>query len=303
MSAKVKQHWIPQFYLRYFAIPGFKNKGSARIWQLDVETHSLSTPKIRDVCEVEYLYSHIQKDGSRCFRIEDKLGDLENLIARMYPRVAEGFPDLEKDWGIKKLMALFLATIWLRHPEMQAKTTETHCRMVEFFESAPKDGSGMPAITHAIVEGKRIEIDDSGYDEWKSADQNELKVFFAEQIEFNAGRIAEVLIKKRWVFLCASDPVFLTSDKPLALTHPEKKTFGLGTADALLMFPISPRRVLWMTDREDGEGDGFYPFPSKEASHYNLVTIMNATALLLGQKPPDEHIREVEAWMEKISKG
>ena len=146
MSSPQNQHWLPQFYLRRFAVPGWRDKKNAKIWVMDTETGELEKRKVRDVAAAEFLYSHIKEDGARCFRVEKHLAELETMIARLYPRIAEGYPDLTAAWGMKKLAALFIATLLLRHPDVEANTHEMHRRMVQMYEAAPKDADGRPQV-------------------------------------------------------------------------------------------------------------------------------------------------------------
>ena len=287
------QHWLPQFYLRRFAVPGWRDKKNAKIWVMDSETGELQDRKIRDVAAAEFLYSHVKQDGARCFRVENHLAELETMIARLYPRIADGYPDLTSAWGMKKLSALFIATLLLRHPDMESDTHEMHRRMVGMYEAAPKGADGRPLVSHIFQDGKPFELDTSDYEEYKAADANRLKQMFADQIRPIARNITDLIFKKRWAFLCTDKPVFFTSDKPVIRQHHERKTFGIGTPGVHLWFPISPTRMLWMTDRIGDECDGFYPFPVAEATLLNAFTMANASRFLLSHEPPDERMMEV----------
>lgn len=300
MSKPHNQHWLPQFYLRRFAVPGWRDKKNAKIWVMDTETGELAERKVREVAAMEFLYSHIKKDGALCFRVEKHLADLETMIARLYPRIADGYPDLASAWGMKKLSALFIATLLLRHPDVETETHEMHRRMVDMYEAAPKGGDGRPLVSHIFQNGKAFELDTSDYEEYKAADANQLKQMFAGQIRPIARNITDLLFKKRWAFLCTDEPVFFTSDKPVIRQHHGRKTFGIGTPDVHLWFPISPTRMLWMTDRVGDECDGFYPFPVAEATALNAFTMANATRFLLSHAPPDDRMMEVGALADKL---
>jgi hypothetical protein len=295
------QHWIPQFYLRRFAIPGFRKKKNAKIWVTDFESGKLANGKIQEVAAIEYLYSHIKEDGKRCYRIESKLAELETTIAELYPHIAEGVPDLQKAWGIKKLTALFITTLLLRHPENVDETKQMHDFIVDIFEKTPNDASGNPQIPTIIHKGKEFKIDYSDYQKYKAADENYIKQLFTSLIESEAVPLAETLIKKRWVFFCSDKPVFFASDRPVVMRHFERQTYGLGTPGVHLFFPICPTRMLWMTDRVGDMPDGFFPLPTSEAVIFNFFTVANAT-LLFSHQNPDAQLKEIDAFM-KASDG
>ncbi|MDR3405707.1 MAG: DUF4238 domain-containing protein [Chthoniobacter sp.] len=287
MSHAQNQHWLPQFYLRRFAVPGWRNKKNAKIWVVDSETGELAERKIREVAATNFLYSHIKDDGTRCFRVEKKLAELETMIASLYPRIAEGYPDLSAAWGIKKLTALFIATLILRHPDAEVDTREMHKRMVAFYERLPKDAEGRPAVSHIFEGGKAHELDTSDYEEYKAADENRLKQMFAEQIQPSAVKMTDILFAKRWAFLCTDRPIFFTSDKPVMKQHAQLRNFGIRTAGVHLWFPVSPTRILWMSDRAADQPDGFYPLPLSEAASLNAMTMGHATRFLLSDEHPD----------------
>ena len=300
MSGPRNQHWLPQFYLRRFAVPGWRNKKNAKIWVMDTETGELDTRKVREVAALEFLYSHMKEDGSRCFRVEKDLAELETIIARLYPRIAEGYPDLSAGWGIKKFSALFIVSLMLRHPSMEAATQEMHRRIVDIYERVPKDASGRPLVSHIFQDGKAFELDTSDYDAYKTADENRLKQMFAEQIHPLAVKLTDELFNKRWAFLCTDEPVFFTSDRPVVKKHTELRKYGIRTPGVHLWFPVSPNRMLWMSDRNRDEPDGFYPLPTSEAATLNAMTMSNATRFLLSHESPDARMIEATSMMDEI---
>jgi hypothetical protein len=298
MSKARNQHWLPQFYLRYFAVPGYRRKKNAKIWLADIETDAVSEEKIQEVASAEFLYSHLRPDGSRSHEVDDKLGELESTVSQLYPRIAEGYPDLAAAWGIKKFASVFIASLMLRHPSMQEHTRNMHRRLVDAYESVPKDDNGLPQLTHLIVGGRAHEFDTANYDEYKNADENSLKKMFAEQIHPLAVDLSGHLFEKRWIFFCADSPVFFTSDKPVCMNHCERTTFGLRTPGVNLWFPLAPNRILWITDKQGTEPDGYYPLPVKMAVGLNLFTLSNAPNFLLCHKNPDPYLRDLDAYIE-----
>jgi hypothetical protein len=264
------QHWLSQFYLRRFAIPGFRRRKNAKIWIWPKDDSEPKEKKINDVCAAEFLYSHVGTDGNRCYRAERKLGELETLISRFYSRLSDGVPDLQQSQGMKKLFSFFLATLLLRHPDELEGTKETHRRMVAWYETLPKDAQGRPIVPEFEKEGQRYPFDNSRWEEYRDEDENGMVRMFAETIEKAAVAIAKQVFKKRWAFLCLDEPRLFTSDFPVVVKHPEKKIFGVGTPGVHMFFALSPMRMLHMTDR-DNNPDGFYPFPSEEAGRLQFL--------------------------------
>lgn len=78
MSGPRNQDWLPQFYLRRFAVPGYRDKKNAKIWVMNVETGEVASCKVRNVAAEDFLYSHVKPDGSRCFKVEKHLAEMES---------------------------------------------------------------------------------------------------------------------------------------------------------------------------------------------------------------------------------
>ena len=289
------QHWIPQFYMRGFAASGYRKAKNAKVWTMDVASGLTDKQKVRELGACEHLYSHIKADGTHCYQVEKKLAKLESIIARLYPRVAEGVPDLSEAWGIKKFVAVFIASLILRHPQEELRVRAFHRTIVDLIEPIPKDSNGQPKIDQIHVRGEVFPFDASSYDEYKAADENRLKQAFAEQIHPLAVQLSENLFSKRWCFLCADTPVFLSSDSPVVKQHTERANFGIGTAGVHIWFPISPYRMLWMMDRQPGEVDGFYPFPVTEAAGLNMFVLNHASRFILSHQDPDIPLSEIRA--------
>jgi len=260
---------------------------------MHAETGELKTKKVREVAAKEFLYSHVKNDKSRCFKVEKQLAEMETMVARMYPRIADGFPDLVAAGGIKKMLALFIVSLILRHPDSELATQATHRGLLELFEQAPKDSKGRPLISHFIQDGMKHAFDATEYEDYKTADENMIKQIFSEQIRPLAASLAEKLFTKRWVFFVCEQPVFFTSDKPVIQQHTEVRKYGLGTPGVHLWFPVTPYRMLWMCDRENVQSDGFYPLPEHEAAALNAFTMANATQFLLSHESPDARMQDV----------
>jgi Protein of unknown function (DUF4238) len=299
MSDPQNQHWLPQFYLRGFAVPGFRKRKNAKIWVWPKDDNEPLKSKVREICAKEFLYSHVRPDGSRCFRTEKKLAALETTISRLYPRIAEGFPNLEQAWGIKKLLSLFFGTLLLRHPDEFQGTKHTHRELVAWYETLPRDSLGRPIIPDYELEGTRYPFDASQWEEYRDANENAMTKMFAETIEANAVSLANEIYKKRWAFLCLDQPRLFTSDFPLVVKHPDRKIAGLGTPGVHLFFPVSPTRMLHMSDRENNS-DGFYPFPRDRAAELNFFTLGNSKQFILSHEQPAPMLEELDIFNTRL---
>ena len=93
---------------------------------------------ITKVAAQRFLYSPIRRDGERSFEIDERLTDLESTIAPVWSALATDAVDLTR-LSVRRIIALFVATLGLRHPATLSKRRDIHRRLNEFFEAGPKD--------------------------------------------------------------------------------------------------------------------------------------------------------------------
>ena len=279
----MKDHWLPQFYLREFAIPGFTRKQDAKIWVTDLDSETCSIQKIQNVAQEAHFYSFVDAKGKPSRRIDDKLTDLEDRASRAFRIIAKGSADLNKCSAMKHLLALFLATTLLRTPDQQRKTVKQHQQLRQRFNNAPKSSSGRPLVGYVFQGTLWVPLDTSDYHEWNKDDEETLKRLFSEQIEVLGKPLADQLFLKRWIIFQTDQPMFFTSDAPLVKIDDKGVPCGINSRDAMIFFPISPSRLLYMEDRKQGDLDGFCKMSLDKADNCNVVIGKNAQKSLFSQ--------------------
>ena len=247
-----KDHWLPQFYLRYFAIPGWVKKEHAEIWQTDLETGTCSRKKIRDVAYGTEFYSFDDSSGKWSRKVDDALTLLENRVAPFYAELVEGKRDPKTEPRRRSLIALLISTILWRTPDQEQKSAETHQRLQEIFNSVPKSSTGRPLVSYVFNGLLMVPVDTSDYHAWNRDDENTLKQIFAEHILELARDFAKKLFNKRWIILTTDKPVFLTTDSPFFKVDGDGVSCGVETPDAMIFFPLSPTHMLLMAERKAG---------------------------------------------------
>ena len=117
--------------------------------------------------------------------------------------------------------------------------------------------------------------------------------------------LAKVLLKKRWSVIVADEPVFVTSDNPVILDGPPDRNegFGFGTRGMTVTFPLSPKMLLHLSDRKNGENDGLYcplqgiaNMPGPPWAAFNWQVWVNASRLMLSPRPADVVLSEIVAF-------
>lgn len=282
MSVPKRQHWVPRFYLRYFATPESK-KGAEQVWIFHRKHED--GPKLASINNVavgKHLYSPRQPDGSRDVNLETKLCGLEGALAKLWPLLVNDFVDLGAE-GIRKGIALYLATQSLRHPDGQDWVGSFRQSLLNSVRDKPRDVDGRLPTTNFLVGGERITVDPDQWEELQTAGPEFDANHWVSLVETEAIGLAEILLAKRWSVVFIDEPLFVTSDYPFFVASPEHKRNQLGAHDAVIVFPLSPTRILCM-DEKDEPGNRYYPIPNSEADHYNLLTWVNTESFMISPR-------------------
>ncbi len=283
------QHWVPQFYLRYFATPDSRKSKTPQGWifsRHDADGDEQLT-NVRNVCGKRYLYSPPEANGERTWDLDDRLGDVETLLGQIWPALAEDFVSLQ-DENLRKGLSLFIALMHLRNPEVRDEIERMHERIVAFYESASCTPDGTPDIREIEVNGEVHELDLSGWHDYRSWGKNEHDRFFSQTVQSEAVHIAEMLLSKRWSVVCSDEDSFITTDKPVALHHVSRERFGFRTPGVIVTFPLAPRRMLVMDDMHTEPSSQYYPLKEGNAGAFNLTTWRNGTRFMItGRSIPD----------------
>jgi len=292
-------HWVPEFYLRYFATPETRSAERPQVWifSKDASDGDESPTNIRNVCGKRYLYAALEQDGSRNWELEDQLETLEATLGQVWKELAEGFVQLD-DVAIRKGVSLFVAVMHLRNPETRKMVERIHQQLVVAIAKLPTLSDGTPGVGYVEIEGRQFPVEPEGWHEFHSWGKNDHDRFFAGVVRSEATHIAEILMKKRWSIVCAETDVFVTSDKPVALQHQSRRAVGFGTPDGIVTFPLGPKRFLVMDDMHDEPMNQYYPLHQLAAGAYNLGIWQNGSRFMITGRPVHEVLTEICAWAE-----
>lgn len=226
MAKPVNQHWVPQFYLKYFATPETQLTKNPQTWifSKDEEYGDPKLTNIRNVCAKRFLYSPRNKDGQREWGLEERLSDIETLLSVIWPTLAEGYADLKSE-PLRKAVSLFVSVLYVRHPNNLEECVNAHKHIVNIYDNVPKRSDGTPNISHIEVNGKLMEFDSSDWHEYKNWKEDDHHRFFCDSVQAHTGHIAKLLLKKRWSIILADFPAFITSDNPVSKEHLKKEKF------------------------------------------------------------------------------
>lgn len=297
-------HWVPEFYLRYFATSNSRGTKRPQVWifSKDASDGDEFPTNIRNVCGKRYLYALIEQDGSRNWELEDQLEMLEATLGQVWKELAEGFVSLD-DSAIRKGVSLFVAVMHLRNPDTRRMVEMIHQKLVVFLANMPGRPDGTPALDHVEIGGRRFPVAVEGWHEFRSWGKNDHDKFFVSIVRSEAIQIAEMLMKKRWSIVCAETDVFVTSDKPVAVQHLSRDVAGFGTPEGIVTFPLGPRRLLVMDDMHDEPENRYYPLHQSNAGAFNLGIWRNGSRFMITGRPVEEVLTEICAWASEYESG
>ena len=252
---------------------------------------------------MRYLYSPHTTDGARDWSVEERLSDLESILARIWPTLAEDFIDIDGNESLRKGLSLFLATLYLRHPSQREVVRRIHGQMVALFESAPKDSDGVPVVSQLKVGDRTIELDRSDWSSYRVWTKNDYHRSFVRTIEQQAHYVAELLLEKRWSVIVSDEPLFITTDNPLLVENPKKERFGLGTHATVISFPLSPTRLLVMDDNHGEPSGQYYPLGDHGPGPFNLGLWRRASEFMISHRPSDLVMTEMLQWADSYEQS
>lgn len=304
MSQPINQHWVPKFYLRYFATPESCQTTEPQVWifSKDEEDGDETLTNIRNICARRYLYSPEDKAGKRNWTLETRLQQLESTFSGFWEHLANGFIELSND-SIRKGVALFASIMYLRHPDNLKELPNIHQNMVRLFEQAAKRTDGTPDVDSIEIDGELHKIDTSGWHEYCSWGKREHHQFFTNFVHSEATHLANLLIKKRWSVVFTETPQFITSDKPVTKQHATKETFGFGTKGAIVSFPLSQTRLLVMDDMHNEPANQYYPLKEGNLGAFNYSIWRNGSRFMVSGRPIEQVLREIVAWTDAYGAG
>lgn len=299
MSKSVNQHWVPQFYLREFSTKETRQAKEPQVWIFSKQDSDgiERLTNVRNVCAKRYLYSPRDESGQRSWEVDDKLQSVESLLSQLWPQVTSDFIDLGNE-SIRKALALFVATMHVRHPDNRRKLKSIHKQIVEGFDKLPKKDDGSPNIDSIIYKDEELAIDTSDWMSYKKWSEDEHHRFFSETIRAESGNLAMILMNKRWSVVLSEQEHFITSDRPVGVQHKSRSVFGVSTNGGVISFPLSPTRVLIMDDQYQEPANQYYPLKPDNLGAFNYGIWHAGTRFMITGRPVPEVLSEIVEWTE-----
>ncbi len=226
--------------------------------------------------------------------IENELAKLESAVAdpNFWPLLSNDFIDLGH-LPYRKIISLFLATLFVRNPAILSKQIDLHNKIVGFVEFQPKELDGQPPLRDIYIGRQGHQFDYEEWEQYKRMAEDDIHGVFVNSIKPNAFWIAEKLLAKRWSVVFVDQPLFVTSTSPFFVTNPELDPIQVLGPKSTLMWPISPTRILCL-DELDEPSDLYYPLRDlKAVGMYTYLSWVNTDHFLLPPRPIPDVLHEM----------
>ena len=135
------------------------------------------------------------------------------------------------------------------------------------------------------IKGKTIELDKSSWPEYRDADDDAIKKMWLDQVG-SAVWLAETLMEMRWAMLVTEKPVYITTDNPVIVVHPDLRFRGFRNKEAMVIFPLSSTRTLVMDNRHSESNAQFYDGTQTAASQNGLL-FRDSLKCMFSSRNPD----------------
>ncbi|MBM9500276.1 DUF4238 domain-containing protein [Leptospira sp. 201903071] len=261
-----RHHWIPQFYLEYFAVTESIGTESPEIWCFqrgDTDQAEFKTG-IRAVAAKNDLYTK-KIEGSKDTTLESEFADIEGLISQIWKTLAYGSFNFNKSDSYKKGFSPFLGLMLVRHPIQFSDWEKYHKKIVNLLDEVKKESNKMTIE----ISDSELELNFEGYDLYRNQSTTDLKNSFLDNIKGNSMHLVEQLLKKRWSILHCDKPAFVTSDNPVLILNDKNK--GINRPNTKIVFPISPQRAFYIDDLIDEPHWQYYPITESHVHELNYL--------------------------------
>ncbi len=211
------QHYVPQFYLRNFAI---KRKKGFFIYCFDKVTRKIFRPNVKNVANQTGFYDFIALNGDET-SIEDLFNDVEAKTKIAIQAIIES-PTL-------------------------STLSENRITLANFFALQESRTLAFRDIHEDIIRGANLRFQKDDFT-LPTPIENDTKEFQARFLIETSTTFANVLLELKWILVTnRTNKPYWTSDNPIFRYNPHKSEFvgnlGLKSSGIQLHIPINP----WFT--------------------------------------------------------
>ncbi len=268
------QHWVPQFYLRYFSTADTRFTKTPKVVvvgnNLDDEVTYITS--VRNVCGKRFLYTPENIDGSRDRSLDDWLDKIESLAAEVWARLSDDI-ELINEPSHRSVVAVFVATMYLRNVklfDLVESTIDLRNRLY-----------GTP--TRAAMD-----IRDP-----KCFDLLNPRSAYRQMFLDSFQTALESFATKNWRVYSSDVDRFITSDRPVAVFAENSVVGSPHASGSTTVFPISQRHVLMIGDSVEVDGGNPIRADDVICRSFNKLMHVSCLNIIISGRPLSEVLLDV----------
>lgn len=255
-----KHHFVPQFYLRNFAIAG--KPGQIYVYERNKKPAQVS---IKNVAAKKDYYSIKSKNIDLPFP-RDKVERIFSVGETGAAPIIKHFltaNSVELHPEDREILAIFIAGLSNRTPWFRRNLKDSHISLLKhMLKFAASDKRILASeLKKAGVEVESDEELESLMESFQNPDEHfrigfrgggSEDYFLRTALELADNLVPVIYGKELHILESSSCRVFITSDNPIVLLPPKghHPADGLGFLDASILLPISPKRALLLRNRK-----------------------------------------------------
>ncbi len=261
----VRQHWVPKVYWRGFCAQPTERE---QIHVRDTNAGLSFLASIDRIAVKNHFYTLAPSSGARSYAVEEAFSRIESDIGPVLAALKKS-QELPADQEALSILAKFVATLHMR-TRQGLQIIHGHREEVRA-GIAPEQSDPIEPFASELLD----------------FDDEEMRELFAKSAIVVGTRIAKHLAAMNWRLLCSTESYFITSENPVYSYHPTEQRWGLGTAGAFTLFPVSPSLLLLLSNEVVIPGEGTYELPPVGVRGLNGLTLLSAEQFVFSHLPFD----------------
>jgi hypothetical protein len=277
----IKQHFVPQFYLRRFA----DDAGFLHVFNL--KTKKIESPKTpKHVCYEPYYYATQTGESDEVSQlVEDAFSSIENDLA---PAIVTAEAEISGTGQItpqsKLAISALASMLWLRGGYMRAQINRMHEDMMKNTMKFRFDSEDFQNKIKELYAEQGKEYTEKEKEEMRSfvfeeryritiGNNSHLQMIFGSMDGFS-----NMFFGKNWrIYLSGSDKRFFTSDNPVSEWIPKRVGFyGASFPQRKHYLPLSPKIMIEMihptTSKKSMRRKTLYKGADEKVDVFNILT-------------------------------
>ena len=220
----VKSHYVPEFYLKQFAIENPKQGFMVKVFDAKAGRILNKSYSTAQICRDKFFYAVVPGVVDKVSEVfEDTFGKIETVFSKALPGIIERAVAQELDNKDRYHLAHFMTVQWMRTPSKRDQLQKIYSDFMKWKDSVRASLPGFRDLVRSTAEDIGEEVSDENVEEVKRFIQsgeynyrqdNSPHLNFIDEEKVNV--FVNCLQANRWRIYLSKEPYnFITSDNPV----------------------------------------------------------------------------------------